>query len=261
MPNKLYARQQRTLFLLFASLVAPASSAVADYVEDRQAAMKLTAAGKHEEAFAAFRKLAQGKVTPFQQTDALEHASQCALRLKRLEEAMEVAKQIPLPAHAKLAQMRVLGDSYGSNEIVKQFGDEDLLRWPDGIIADGAFARGSAWFVVKDGSRAEQDLLLAASYATEENLRGQIWLSLGATYRQYLKDDAKAIAAYRRTYETANEFKHCSAAVAIAGILRSQSREAEAQAELQRIDERKMTIPVYRDMLLKAKAATVPNHQ
>jgi len=113
--------------------------------------------------------------------------------------------------------------------------------------------RGHAWCYLKNGEKAERDLQPAVAWTTDDNVKGECLLNLGATYRQLLKDDAKAIATYRRVYETRNEFKQCNAAVSVANILHGQGKTAEARAELERIDESKMTIPVYRDTLLKAK--------
>jgi len=240
---------------LRSGLASQGAAPSGDYVEGRRAAMKLVAAGDAHGALAAFEALAAGTATPFQKSDALEQASQAALRSKDADRALALAKSIPLPAYSKLAQMRILNATQRSAELVKQFGDDDLMQYPDMILGDAAFFRASAWFVVKDGPRAEKDLLLAADYATEGNLRGEIFLHLGATYRTLLKDDARAIAAYRRTYDTPNEFKRSSAAVAVSSILLALGRFAEAKAELERVDERQMTIPAYREAWLKAKQA------
>lgn len=252
--NSLIARLA-IVIAAYSTDAAAAAPPASDYVEVRRAALKLATAGNNQEALAAFETLAGGSATPFQKSDALDQASQLALRLKEADRALALAEAIPLPAYSKLARMRVLIATQRSAELVKQFGDDDLATYPDMILGDAAFSRASAWFVVKDGARAERDLLLAADYATEGNLRGEIFLHLGATYRTLLNDDTRAVDAYRRTYATINEFKRSSASVAVSSILLAQGKIHEARAELERVDERQMTIPVYRDSWLKAKKA------
>ncbi len=225
------------------------------YVLQRADALDVVKQGKHAEALAAFHQLATNKPTDLQQADALAQAIECALRLKQPAEALALAQQIRLPHHAKLARMRVLDANRQWGDLTTQFAHEDLAQWPDPLVAEAAALRGHAWLMVKDGPKAERDLQQAVAWTTEDNQKGECLLNLGSTCRQLLKDDAKAIAAYRRVYATRNEFKHCTAAVAVAGILSSQGKPAEAQAELARIDERQMTIPYYREMLGKAKSA------
>jgi len=228
------------------------------YVLQRRIGMQLIAEGKYAESLELFQQLAAGPLTDLQQADALEQASQCALRLNRPHDALTIAKRIRLVPYSKLATMRILSVERQWRQIADQFRDEDLNRWPDVLIGDAAFERGQAWFHITDGARAEKDLLLATDFTTDTNVKGECLLILGSTYRQQLGDDTQSIAAYRRVYQTGNEFKHCSAAVAIADILDKQGKQAEALAELERIDEKKMTIPVYRDMLLKAKGSVSP---
>lgn len=231
------------------------------YVLRRADALELVKQGKHAEALAAFKQLATNKPTDLQQSDALAQAMDCALRLKQPEEARALAKQIKLPHHAKLAQMRLLDSDRQWAALTTQFGGDDLALWPDTLVAEASSLRGHAWFIGKDGARAERDLLQAIAWTTDDNVQGECLLMLGGVYRQLLKDDARAIATYRRVYATRNEFKHCTAAVALAEMLRGHGKLAEARAELARIDERQMTIPYYREMLNKARVALAPGEK
>jgi hypothetical protein len=229
------------------------------YVLQRRAAFELVKAGQHAEALAAFKQLAATKLTDEQQADALEQAIDCAVRLKQPDEAAALAKQIRSPHHAKLARMRLLDDSRQWQSLLNEFAAENLADWPDTLIGYAASRRGHAHLIAKNGAEAERDLLSAADWLTETNWKGEALLALGRTYRQLIKDDAKAIAAFRRVYSTGNEFKHCSAACEVADILRLQGKRDEALAELDRIDAAKMTIELYRDMLRKAKATVQGN--
>ena len=155
--------------------------------------------------------------------------------------------------------MRLLDHDRQWQTLIADYAAENFDQWPDTLVGDAALSRGHAHFFTKDGASAERDLQQAAEWLTDQNSKGEALLILGGTYRQLLKDDAKAIAAYRHVYDTTNEFKHCTAAIAIAEILRLQNKRAEALTELNRIDESKMTIPAYRDLLLKAKESVSPS--
>ncbi len=224
------------------------------YILQRQAALELIKAGKDAEALAAFKQLATTKLTDHQQADALDQAIDCAVRLKQPDEAATLARQIRSKPHAKLARMKLFSNDRRWATIISEFESDPLEAWPDTLIGYAATFRGQAHFIAKNGPRAERDLLTAADWLTDTNWQGESLLSLGRTYRQLLKDDTKAIAAFRRVYATGNEFKHCSAACEVSDILRLQGKRDEAKAELNRIDQAQMTIPVYRDMLRKAKA-------
>ncbi|MEZ0257495.1 MAG: DUF4838 domain-containing protein [Chthoniobacter sp.] len=226
-----------------------------DFLEATRKAGELARTGKRDQALAAYTAAAEGKVTPLQKSHALELAANLASRLGKFPIADDLAARIPIDAVKKTVVMQNLLDQSKAAQAARQFGDEDISKWPFWKIGDAAATRGRAWYLTKDGARAEGDLLLAASYVTEPNLKGETLLMLGATYHDLLKDDPKAISAYRQVYETTNVFKQCTAAVAIADILRRQGKTAEARAELSRIDEAKITNETYRSMLNKAKAA------
>ncbi|MEP6667851.1 MAG: DUF4838 domain-containing protein [Chthoniobacter sp.] len=226
-----------------------------DFLEAMRKASELTRTGHREEALAAYTAAASGKTTPLQQSHGLELAAAIAGRLGRFAVADDLAARIPIDAVKKTVQMQNLLDQSKAAQAIQQFGAEDISKWPFWKIGDAAAARGRAGYLARDGARAARDLLLAASYLTDPNLKGETLLTLGATYHDLLQDDTKAMAAYRQVYDTSNVFKQCTAAVAIADILRRQGKTAEARAELNRIDESKVNNETYRRMLDKAKAA------
>ena len=80
----------------------------ADYLSDRKAAMELPNGGTNEAALALLIKMAEGPYTEFQKSDAWEQAAWCAWRLKRKDQAMELAKRIPLAPASKTLQMRLM---------------------------------------------------------------------------------------------------------------------------------------------------------
>jgi tetratricopeptide (TPR) repeat protein len=223
------------------------------YVLQRREGIELLKAGKYDEALARFKQLATGKVTPLQQADALHQALECAVRLKLIDETQALVKQIKLPNDAKLAQMRLCYHERKMPLLLQQYQDEDWAQWPDTLRGDAAFFRGLAFLSAKNGARAAADFQEAATWTTDDNLRGEALLNWGHVVSQLLHDDVRAIEILRRVYQTRNEFKQSNAAISIADILLAQGKRAEAIAELNRIDMSKITIEHYRSLLLKAK--------
>lgn len=243
--------------LMCAVLLAGSSVYGADYVLDRRAAIELVKAGKNEEALEAFVALAGIATSDFQKSDALDLAARAADRLKQPERALELALEIPLPAVSKACRMYLLEGQRKWKEMLEQFQDEDIDAWPDELKGDALFLRGGAHYILKNGTAAERDLKLAAEYLIDPNSRGLCLNRLGDTWRDLLKDDAQAIAAYRQVYATGNVYKHCQAAICITAILKSQGKSADAVREFDRIPLDQVTAPYWRSALLVSHAGAL----
>lgn len=227
-----------------AAVLALSGVARADYVEDRNAAMRLVQSGKQEEALAAFVKMAAGEVSAFQKSDALDQAALCALRLKKPTEAMELAKRIPLAPMSKTCQMRILAAERKWAELAAQFKDEDFAPWPDDLKAEAAFLRGQSRSFLRDGKGAEADLEMAVQSYPGSFSKGQAALTLGDNYRDNVKDDAKAVAAYLKAYEYVrdpNSYVTCSAIISAAAVQRAQGKPDDALSTLSKIDTSKVS--------------------
>lgn len=242
------------IFVVATTLCYCGAGVLADYVADRKATMELVNGGKREEALAAFTKMATGAKSALQKSDALEQAVLSAISLKKHDEAMELARQIPLAPVSKTCQMRILSATRKWQQLVDKFGAEDISKWPEGLDAEAFFLRGGAYYQVKDGPKAAADLAKAAEYLTDDNSKGLALNALGDTYQHLLKDDARALDAYRRVYATRNIYKHCQAAMAAAGMFSRQGKHNEALRELQSINMANVTIPVWRGSMLAAFA-------
>ena len=242
---------------LLAVVLSSGVSLGADYIADREAAIELAGSGKLEEAQAAFIKMSEGDFTAFQKSDALEQAALCANRLKRYDQAMELAQQIPLEPVSKACQMTIMSSNRKWREVIDKFKDEDIDSWPDWVIGEASHTRGRAYYVTKDGKNAEKDLERAADYLMEDNSKGLALNALGDTYQHLLKDDEKAIAAYRRCYRTRNVYKKSHAAMATASILRRQQKPDEALAELKKLDLDSISNAYWRGAMLCAYGETL----
>lgn len=228
------------------------SAARADYPADRKAAEDLMRTGKSAEAMAAFIKLAEGPLTDMQKSDALDRAARLADSLKKYDQAMELAQKIPLAPVSKTCQMAIMQNNYKRAELIEKFKDEDIAAWPDSLKGEAFFQRGLCYYYLKNGPAAEKDLIPAAEFLTEANAYGLALNALGDTYRDLLKDDAKALDAYRRVHTTSFTYKVSQAAISAAGILTRQGKPDEALQELQRIDMKQVDHPYWRVYMLAA---------
>lgn len=230
--------------LVLAIVLSCSVSALGDYIADRQAAMKLVKAKKHKEAMAAFLKMAAGKVSEPQKSDALEQAAMCAHRLKQPEKAMKLAQQIPIEPASKTVQMRLLQGTRKRKEVIEKFKDEAIASWPEKYAGEAFFIRGECYFSLRKGTEAEADL----KKALENLAKGYNWsyaqLTLGHNYRRNLKDDKKALEAYlegTRKGHDAYGWLSLTCMTSAAAILRSQGKTDEALQALGKVNMGKAT--------------------
>lgn len=214
----------------------------ADYPSDRKAAAALYAAGKNEEALAAFRKMAADKVTDFQKSDALEQAALCANRLKQFDLALDLARQIPVASISKCVQMNHMVYQRKCKELIEKFKNEDISGWPEDIAGRSYSFRAQSYAILGDAKNAESDYKNALRYPLEYGLKAQILQGLGDTYRDLMKDDEKALNAYRMMLQAGGaRYLQLYSVMSAASILTKQGKYDEAVQELNKIDMKGLT--------------------
>ena len=212
-----------------------ATTAFAGYDEDFKAANSLGASGKRAEALAAFIKLADTSKDEQQICDSLKQAAINAAVLGHFDQAMELARRIPVATLSKSCQMVVLSESRKYKELMEQFKDEDLAAWPKSVSGDAFRMRGeSAWFL-RDGKQAVADLTRAADLLEDGYYRDRAILTLGNVYEDLLKDENKAIEAYVRVSNGMPAMKY-NAYWLTADIYLRQNQPAKALEILDQID-------------------------
>ncbi|MFA7159390.1 MAG: hypothetical protein WC299_08820 [Kiritimatiellia bacterium] len=204
----------------------------ADYVAEREKAVKLMYSGGQSEALTIFTNLAAGASSDFQKSDALELAANCANALRKHDLALELAGQIPMPGVSKQCRMNILLNAGKYADLIAAFKAEDIESWPAGesVIARGLYCRGSAYARLKDGAAAEADLKKAAGYHTGDIIiAGGILFALGNNYRDNLKDNARALEAYKMIIDNMKSFyAYNFVLLQAAVILRGQGKHDEA---------------------------------
>lgn len=208
----------------------------------RQAAQKRKA-----DAFLALAEME--KISDFQKSAALEQAA-----FYSRGEADAIIERIPLEAVKKTAQMQNLLAKAKAPEVIAQFAAEDFAKWPFWKRGDGYFARGRAYFITKDGNKAESDLSAAVPWISEPRAHDAALLALAQNRERNLQDDDKALEAYNAIVEGreriggADEY---GALQGIARILTKKGRFDEALAALNRADLEKLQ-GVWRTNILKS---------
>lgn len=231
-----------------------ADSTVTDYLIAERAANRLLRGRKLEEALSAYVALAAGDdVNDYQKSAALEQAALCARNLQGYDRAAQIAAEIPIEAVASTARMQNLLAQRKWDELIEQFGDEDLKQWPFWKAGEGHYHRGRAFCVTGRGKEAEADLVKALELTTDTRARMDIWLVLGESREKNLKDDARALEAYQQIAEasrntgSATYYREIQCA---ARMLRKKGESEKALATLRKVDIAKLRGYWHGSMLL-----------
>ncbi len=178
-----------------------------------KAAEELVKAGKDAEALTAYTDLAA--ITPLNdrlKTEFLDQAALCANRLKNYDQAMALAKQIPLKPFSVRRQMTLMLEQKKFSEIIAAFSSKSMggqtfhLHWRypelEDLMSDLFYYRSIAYTQTNDLAAAEADLKTMVekranlAYSPGEAIHEMALLRLGDFYRTQLKDDAKAMEVY-----------------------------------------------------------------
>lgn len=223
---------RRTITLTFIAVLVT-SQAFAGYVEDRREAEKLAHKRKHDEALAAYTKMAEGDFSDFQKSDALEQAVFHAIMLKNYDLANELAAKIPMDPVRKTCQMRILLYQRKPKDVIAQFAEEDFGTWPESLRAAGYSLRGNAYLREKQGEKAVSDLSQCVLFKTDSRSLCGTYLSL-ARAQALNGDDQKAIETYRKIKNLSKQdySQSMSALIETANLLAKQEMYDEALREL-----------------------------
>ena len=179
----------------------------------QQAARALLKAGNDAAALPAFTNLAVlAKGNLRLKSDFLEQAALCANRLKNYDQALALAKSIPLQPLAIRRQMALMVEHKKYAELLAAFPKRTMpsqifyLNWTcpelEDIISDALYYRSVAFAETKDLDAAEADLTTLVDLENKignnhgETVKELVWLRLGDFYHTYLQDDLRALAAY-----------------------------------------------------------------
>jgi tetratricopeptide (TPR) repeat protein len=156
---------------------------------------------------------------------------------------------------AALSRMRELLAQRQAKELIVEFGPVDFSAWPAGEMkktVDALELRGRAYFIVKEGRRAEADLKQALGIDPKNIV---VWLTRGENYLRNLEDEAQALTCFEevtRITGASHGWQNLTAALFRAQILTDQVRADEALAELKRLDDPSNLPATWRIKVLRA---------
>jgi hypothetical protein len=145
-----------------------ADPTVTDFVIALREAAKLR---QPAESLPVYLALGEGKLTDIQKSAALEQAAAAAAALKDFAQADALAARIPIPAVQKTTQMQILLAQAKAPQVVTQFANEDIAKWPFWKRGDGYLLRGRAHLITKNAKQAESDLTHALEWLSDDRSR------------------------------------------------------------------------------------------
>ncbi len=170
-----------------------------------------------------FLALAEGRLTDFQKSAALEQA---ALFDKT------VIERIPIESVKKAAQMR----SLPAGEVVAQFGSEDIMKWPFWKRGGGFHHRGRAYYNTIDSEKAETDLSAALEWIGDPRTREPVLILLAQNRELNVKNDETALHAYEAILQGKTRIGGADEYSALQGIARIQCRRGQFDEALKTLN-------------------------
>lgn len=235
---------RNTLVLLLLSVLTGTEVFGDEALDVRQKAKPLVTQKRFAEAIAYYEEMAKKTADKDNNATFLKAASKIASeKLKDFDQAMSLAKQIQDPGYSKSRQLILLEENKQPQLAIEQFGKADIKSWPFTCRLDSFLSRGRAYIELGNFSSAEQDLIQASEgFGTVMN-KGQSCKLLGDLYKEQLKDDDKALAAYRKALvvTTANYSWRNDAFLNTITILLKQDKGAEAMLAFESVDFEKLS--------------------
>jgi tetratricopeptide (TPR) repeat protein len=205
----------------------------------RQKAKPLIAQKRYAEAIAYYEEMAGKTADKDNNATFLKEASKITLdKLKDFDQAMLLAKKIQDPGYSKSRQLVLLQENNQVKQAIEQFGEADINSWPFNCRLESFLSRGRAYIELKNLSSAKEDLIQASEGFGSVMNKGQSCKLLGDLYWKQLKDDEKALIAYRKGMDVtkANYSWRSDCFLNVINILLKQNKGDEARSTFESFD-------------------------
>jgi len=225
--------------LIAAIVLGTSSSALADFADDFQVAKELLDERDYPAAHQASITLAASAPNDHGKAWSLCHAAIALGLQKQYDQAIELAKTIGSKPMAAYTQMEIMGANRRHRELIAAFREEDVAAWPDQINYRGCFLRGAAFAVIRDSEAAAKDFEQCAALSGSDSVVKLEALNRSAALWSALKDDAKAMATFKRAFAIYDEqprwkgkWLYPQAVLGATRILMGQGKYGDAKAML-----------------------------
>ena len=123
-----------------------------------------------------------------------------------------------------------------ASEVISQFAKEDLTQWPFWKCGDGYQLRGRAYYITKDGAKAEADLTQALSWVNEPRTRDSLLLAIAQNRERNLGDDDGALEAFIAVVADRERIGSADEYGALQSIARIQTRRGQYDEALRTLN-------------------------
>lgn len=174
-----------------------ADTTVNDFMIHSRSAEILQRGRKWKEALNEYFNLSMAdEITDYQKSVALQNAAMCALNLKESQKAFEIADLIPIKVISKTTRMKIMTSERKWDQIISEYGEEDLNQWPFWQTGEAAFERAKAYYFTDRGEKADKDLQTALKYTPDERIQVSIRSMMAQNRETNLEDEEGALPIY-----------------------------------------------------------------
>lgn len=237
-------------FILIAFFIS-AWNVSADYAKEQRAADSLLRAKKYNEAINALVKLANETAFRDRNFECLRKAALAADKQKDYQRALDLADKIRNRPLAKSCRMEIMLANKKNKELIEEYGNEDISLWPENCAGKGFYYRGEAYYLLKNGERAEADFHNAVKYGIRpEKLKAM--RSRAYNFLKNLKDKEKALECFMDIANADIPFSYVvgGAVQQAVGMLKKRRKYDEALQLLQGRDIDKLNNGYWKTILL-----------
>lgn len=154
---------------------------------------------KYNEALEVYKKASEEAGDNIDQALFMKHAAKIAFSyFKDFKKAINLAKSIKDKNRSQSVQLVLMVDNKLYNDAIENFKDADISKWPFEYRLESYYARGRAYFNLKNYKKAEPDLLNAVESIGQVTHRGNSCLMLGKIYLEEFKNEKKALDIFDR---------------------------------------------------------------
>ncbi len=229
-------------FIIISVAVISQSAFCGNFPKEFQNAARSYKRGKYAAAEKKFVKLYGYKVRQYGKDECMAYAALCAGARDDYAKAGEYVDKVKNKYRKTLCRMELLQRQRKWSEIIQLCKKDNFESWPERLIFAAAFIRGRAYAGSENAQAAEKDFILAKKNTLSKRNLVYADLCLGNLYRRQLKDQAKALAAFKAAAGTGplNNAVEYNAALTCALLLSKQGNENEALKMLGRFKTNKI---------------------
>lgn len=190
------------LLLLFSGVATAVQNPTAidfHWVFQRRTAERLFADGKHAEAVAALREVAETAPNDTARAEVLAQAAIARAHADEVDQALADARAIAHETYSRYAVLSILSLKRQHADVLSEFQDEPIADWPERVRARGFEMRGRAFEATEQYREALDDYARCVAAAGDNTARTlPVLMRMARIHHHQLGNLEDAKAGYRR---------------------------------------------------------------